>query len=354
MAYSDELADRVRAALGDRATLGERKMFGGLAFMHNGHMFSGVLGEQLIVRLGPEAGERALEQPHTAPMDFTGRPLKGYVYVAGRVEERRRHPTLARAGDRVRRVAPTEVTTLEVIRMEQEVDRTREQPRRSFSPALFGFLSELRENNDREWFKANKRRYEEAVQEPALEFIADFAPLLRGISPHFVADPRAVGGSLFRIYRDTRFGKDKTPYKTHTGIQFRHEQARDVHAPAFYLHLEPGQVFAGAGIWRPDSPTLAKIREAMAAEPERWTAAVRESLLGKMLRFEGESLKRPPAGYDPAHPVIEDLKRKDFIAVAKLSQKTVTSTGFAEALADTFRGSAPLMRFLCKATGVAF
>lgn len=82
MAYNDELADRVRAALGDRTNQYERKMFGGLAFMHNGHMFSGVLGEQLIVRLGPEAGERALEQPHTAPMDFTGRPLKGYVYVS--------------------------------------------------------------------------------------------------------------------------------------------------------------------------------------------------------------------------------------------------------------------------------
>src|SRR5215207_4494378 len=82
MAYDDELADRVRAVLGDRTSLGERKMFGGLAFMHNGHMFSGVLGERLVVRLGPEAGERALEQPHNAPMDFTGRPLKGYVYVA--------------------------------------------------------------------------------------------------------------------------------------------------------------------------------------------------------------------------------------------------------------------------------
>lgn len=238
--------------------------------------------------------------------------------------------------------------------MEQVIDRKREKPSRSFSPALFAFLSELQENNDREWFKANKRRYEEAVQEPALEFIADFAPLLRGISPHFVADPRPVGGSLFRIYRDTRFSKDKTPYKTHTGVQFRHEQARDVHAPGFYLHLEPGRAFVGAGMWRPDSPALAKIREAIAAEPERWTKAMQESLRGEMFRFEGESLKRPPAGYDPAHPLIDDLKRKDFIAVAKLSQKTVTSTGFAESLADTFRASTPLMRFLCKATGVPF
>jgi uncharacterized protein (TIGR02453 family) len=242
---------------------------------------------------------------------------------------------------------------MEVIPVEQILARST-RPRRSFTPALFAFLRELKENNDRDWFKANKRRYEEAVQEPALEFIAAFAPQLHQISPHFVADPRPVGGSLFRINRDTRFGKDKTPYKTHTGIQFRHEQARDVHAPGFYLHLEPGHAFAAAGIWRPDAPTLAKIREAIAAEPERWVEAERDSRLGEKLRFEGETLKRPPAGYDPSHPLIEDLKRKDFIAVVKLGQRTVTSTGFAETLAGTFREAAPLMRFLCRATGVVF
>src|SRR5215207_2531134 len=81
MAYSDELAERVRAALGGAARRDERRMFGGLAFMHGGHMVCGVVGEQLVVRPGPESAERALVEPHTSPMDFTGRPLKGYVYV---------------------------------------------------------------------------------------------------------------------------------------------------------------------------------------------------------------------------------------------------------------------------------
>jgi uncharacterized protein (TIGR02453 family) len=238
--------------------------------------------------------------------------------------------------------------------MEQTVRKATQGARPSFSPALFAFLRDLRENNDRDWFKANKRRYEETVLEPALEFIADFAPHLLQISPHFLADPRPVGGSLFRIYRDTRFGKDKTPYKTHIGIQFRHEQGKDVHAPGFYLHLEPSSVFAGAGIWRPDSATLGSIRDAIAAEPERWTEAVQESRLGDRFRLEGDTLKRPPAGYDPAHPLIEDLKRKDFVAVTKLSEKTVTSPGFAEELAGAFQASAPLTRFLCDATGVPF
>src|SRR4051794_36073157 len=113
----------------------------------------------------------------------------------------------------------------------------------SFSPDLFAFLRELAANNDREWFAANKARYVAEVQEPALAFVEDVGMRLPQVSRHFVADTRTVGGSVFRIYRDTRFAKDKTPYKTHTGIQFRHARSRDVHAPGFYLHLEPGSVF---------------------------------------------------------------------------------------------------------------
>jgi uncharacterized protein (TIGR02453 family) len=224
----------------------------------------------------------------------------------------------------------------------------------SFSPALFAFLRELRQNNDRDWFNANKRRYQDEVQEPALQFIADFAPRLEEISPHFVADPRPVGGSLFRIHRDTRFARDKTPYKTHTGIQFRHELGRDVHAPGFYLHLEPGSVFVAAGIWHPDTATLAKLRESIDRDPDGWRKALRQSRMGETFQLEGDSLKRPPSGYDASHPLLDDLKRKDFIAVARLEEKAVTSPGFADELAATFRTSAPFVRFLCEATRAPF
>jgi uncharacterized protein (TIGR02453 family) len=225
---------------------------------------------------------------------------------------------------------------------------------RSFSPALFSFLRELRENNDREWFKANKHRYDEAVQEPALEFVADFAPYLRELSPHFLADPRPVGGSLFRIYRDTRFSRDKAPYKTHTGIHFRHELARDVHAPGFYLHLEPGQVFAAAGVWHPDAQTLDKIRSAIVADPERSKRTTHGEPFGAVFRLAGDALKRAPAGYDADHPLIEDLKRKDFIAVATLSEKTATSAGFIEGFASTCATAAAFVRFLCEAIDVPY
>ncbi|MFQ5947254.1 MAG: DUF2461 domain-containing protein [Acidimicrobiia bacterium] len=225
---------------------------------------------------------------------------------------------------------------------------------RSFTPAMFAFLRDLRANNDRDWFKANKEHYENDVKERALEFVNDFAPYLDKISPHFVADSRPVGGSLFRIHRDTRFSKDKTPYKTHAGLHFRHELAKDVHAPGFYLHLEPGSVYAGLGIWHPDSETAAKVRDAIAAEPGRWKRVAHAKPFTDVYRLEGESLKRSPRGHDPDHPLIEDLKRKDFIGGTGLTQRTVTSPGFVEEYAALCRAGAPFVEFLCDAIGVPF
>lgn len=224
----------------------------------------------------------------------------------------------------------------------------------AFSPDLFAFLSDLREHNDRAWFQANKLRYEEAVREPALEFIADFAPFLREISPHFVADLRPVGGSLFRIHRDVRFSKDKSPYKRHTGISFRHDRARDVHAPGFYLHLEPGSVWAGTGIWHPDGTALAKLRDAVVADPDRWMRVAHGEPFAGVYRLAGDSLKRPPAGYDRDHPLIEDLKRKDFIGAAMLSEEAATGKGFLEDYARTCRAAAPFLEFLCDSVGAPF
>jgi uncharacterized protein (TIGR02453 family) len=219
----------------------------------------------------------------------------------------------------------------------------------SFGPELFGFLAELREHNDRDWFAANKRRYEADLLEPALAFIEDFAPHLYAISPHLRADPRRVGGSLFRIYRDTRFSKDKTPYKTAAGIYFRHERSKEVRAPGFYLHLAPGDVFAGGGIWHPDTRTANAIRTAIAADADGWRAATAAVRLG-----QGEALKRVPQGFDKDHPLAEDLKRKDFAAIEPLSEGEATAPHFLQRYARACESMAPLMRFLCGAVGVRF
>lgn len=224
----------------------------------------------------------------------------------------------------------------------------------SFSPELFAFLRELREHNDRNWFKANKVRYEEVVLEPALQFVSDFAPRLEKISRHMVANPRPVGGSVLRVHRDIRFSRDKSPYKTHAAIHFRHETARSAHSPAYYLHLEPGNVFAASGVWHPDAESLAAIRAGIAADPVGWRRVTRGKRFAERFQLRGDSLKRPPAGYDADHPLIDDLKRKDFVAVGALDERAATSTGFLDEFTATSRASAPYLRFLCRALGLPF
>ena len=223
-----------------------------------------------------------------------------------------------------------------------------------FSPKLFQFLKDLRANNEREWFQDQKPRYEEHVKEPMLDFIADFSAPLRKISPHFIADPRGNGGSMLRIYRDTRFSKDKTPYKTNAAAQFRHEAGKDIHAPGFYLHLEPGQVFVGAGLWRPDPKTAAKIREAIVEDPAGWKKAVHTKKFREAAELHGDSLKRPPRGVDPEHPLLEDLKRKDFMALVSFTQKQACSAGFADDVAGALRTLKPMTKFLTQAVDLPF
>ena len=223
-----------------------------------------------------------------------------------------------------------------------------------FSSATFTFLGDLNRNNDRDWFKVRRDRYERTVREPALDFIADFEAPLHKISPHFVAIAKKSGGSLFRIHRDVRFSKDKSPYKPYTGVQFRHEQGKNAHCPGYYLHLEPKGVFAAAGIWRPDGPMLQKIRELIAADPAGWMKAVGSKRFKDVFVLEGDSLKRSPRGFDADHPSIADLKRKDFIAVARVSEKYVTGGSFMKDISVLWRRATPLMRFLCDAIDVPF
>lgn len=229
-------------------------------------------------------------------------------------------------------------------------------PTRYFTPGLFAFLRDLADHNDRTWFKANQERYEDLVRRPALAFIEDLAEPLLAVSPHFTADPRPLGGSLFRIQRDTRFAKDKTPYKTHTGIHLRHVATRDdVHAPGFYLHLEPGNCFAALGLWQPAPARAQAIRAAVAARPDAWVAAARRPPFAPPFALgEGNPLVRPPQGFAPDHPLIDDLRRRDFTASARLTQARVTASGFLDDYAATMQIGIPFMRFLCEALDLAF
>lgn len=219
----------------------------------------------------------------------------------------------------------------------------------------FKFFNELKKNNNREWFNDNKARFRESVQEPLSSFVEAMAPRLKKISKHIVADPRLNGGSVFRIYKDVRFSKDKTPYKTHGAVQFRHALGKDAHAPGFYVHLATDEVFYGGGVWHPPSPNLVKIREAIRDKTKTWTKATTGPAFAK--RFggvRGDQLTRPPRGFSADAPAIEDIKRKSFFAMTEAKPATAKKAGFAGDVEAAFRDAKPMMKFLCDALGAPF
>ncbi len=219
-----------------------------------------------------------------------------------------------------------------------------------FPKGCIPFLKKLAKNNDRAWFSEHKQRYEDDVRTPALQFIEVMGPQLKKhLSPHFLALPKKVGGSLMRVYRDTRFANDKTPLKTNVGIQFRHELGRDVHAPGFYVHIEPGNCFLGAGIWHPESKVLGAIREFIADNPNAWKQATGAPAFRRNWALVGDTLVRPPRGFDAGHELIVDLKRKDFIACMNFDDAEIGSPKFVDFTIRHYKQCAALMSYLCMA-----
>lgn len=215
-----------------------------------------------------------------------------------------------------------------------------------FDRSFFQFLKELKANNTREWFAEHKAEYIDTVETPARAFVDAVAPLLKKISPRFVADSRRMGGSMFRIYRDTRFSHDKSPYKTHIGLRFWHDGKGLESPPLYYLHLTPSDSFGGGGQYHPDPATLRGIRLHMDQAPNEWKA-----VLAAGLEIKGETLKRVPAGFAPDHPFAVDLKRKGHVVMEPYTQRELASGDFLERYAETCRRMAPLMKFLTAAAG---
>lgn len=228
------------------------------------------------------------------------------------------------------------------------------EDRQYFMALTLAFLTTLSENNTREWFKAHQQEYEQFIRQPAMQLIDAMADVLPAISPHFIAQPRKAGGSLMRVQRDTRFSRDKTPYKTNIGIQFRHELGKDVHAPGFYLHIAPDECFLGIGLWRPDTRALGKIREALAKRSAAWLAARDNKEFRGHFTLDGDSLVNPPRGFAKDHPLLEDLRRKDFVGLAPLTSAQATSPALLPLMAERFHSAAPYMRFLCQALDLPF
>lgn len=216
----------------------------------------------------------------------------------------------------------------------------------------FKFFTELSANNNREWFNDNKLRFRASVQEPLAAFVEAMAPRLKKVSKHFVANPSLNGGSVFRIYKDVRFSKDKTPYKTHGAVHFRHALGKDAHAPGFYVHLDPKEIFYGGGIWHPPSPALLQIRETIRDKAALWTKATTGAAFTN--RFDGvrgDGLTRPPRGFDIDDPMIEDLKRKSFFAMANGKPADAKKASLCDDVEGAMKDAKPMIKFLCDALG---
>lgn len=189
------------------------------------------------------------------------------------------------------------------------------------------------------------------MRDPSLAFVRAVGPKLETLSRHLVADPRPVGGSVMRIYRDIRFSRDKSPYRTSVGIHFSHERTgeEDEHLPGFFLHLAPGDSWVYAGVWMPEPRRLNQIRKAIVERSAEW-----KKVKAAVPPIEGETLKRPPPGFDPTHPLIEDLKRKGFTAGIEIKDSVVTARSFPDQFVAFCRTLEPLNRFLARAVHVDY
>lgn len=225
-----------------------------------------------------------------------------------------------------------------------------------FTPDAFAFLRKLQRNNRRDWFQAHKQDYERHVREPFQHLLVDLQPALHAIGPHLRSDPRAVGGSLYRIQRDTRFSGDKSPYKPWQGAYLFHARRREVPAaPGFYIHLQPDGCFVAAGVWHPPADILRRIRQFIVDNPAAWEVAAHGPAVRRNFRFgDDESLKRPPRGFPADFVRLDDLKQRNFVLYKPLDDALFTSARLRGSLERDLRRMAPFVDYLCAALELDF
>jgi uncharacterized protein (TIGR02453 family) len=232
---------------------------------------------------------------------------------------------------------------------------------RGFRPEAIQFLADLAANNDRNWFQPRKAEYERLLKEPLAALCTDLAELFRARGIPLHADPAR---SPFRIYRDVRFAKDKSPYKTNLGAGFPwiegraapsgslHAEGEGRHSVGGYFHFSPGEVFVGGGMWHPQPGRLSAFRHAVVDDPERVRDALDDpgfvDVFGKV---NGDELKRVPSGFPADHPRADLLRLKDVVFGRRLSDKEARSRDLPDLLADSLEAGVPVFRFLANLPG---
>ncbi len=213
-----------------------------------------------------------------------------------------------------------------------------------FPPETLKFLRQLKRNNNREWFLANKGTYEEKVKAPMIELVTALGGAMRNFAPELIVDPKRA---IFRIYRDTRFSKDKSPYKTHISALFAPRGAPKLGGAGLYFHIEPAEVIVAGGVYGPDSATLRTLRQHIAAHWEDLVAVTHRKEFKKLFgSLEGEQLKRPPLGFPADHPAIDHLRRKQFYVSSTEKPALAEGPKLFPWLLTQFAAMMPLIRFL--------
>ncbi len=216
-----------------------------------------------------------------------------------------------------------------------------------FPPEALQFLRSLKRHNDREWFQPRKEKFEEVLRNPMLALLDHLNGSISKFAPDYVAEPSKA---IFRIYRDTRFSKDKSPYKTHIAAVFSHRVLPRNHGAGFYFQISTDNVGIGGGIYQPGGDLLKKLREHIAANPAEYASVIRKIRAGGISgEFEGQPLTRVPKGWDPDHPAAELLKCRSLFFYASLPAETALEPRFAKEIATRFRAVAPLVRLLDQA-----
>ena len=226
---------------------------------------------------------------------------------------------------------------------------------RYFSEASLRFLRGVARHNEKAWFQVHRAEYEEHVRQPFLRLVDDLQPVVARISPHFRADPRPVGGSLFRIHRDARYSHDKSPYKTWQGARLFHERRREVAAPSFYVHLQPGASFVGAGLWQPETHTQRRVRQFIFENPGSWRSAAHAPAFRRRYDMASEQmLVRSPRGFPPEFEFIDDLRHRNWVFWRALDDATMTGPRLLHTLEADLPRLAPFVDYLCAALDLEF
>jgi uncharacterized protein (TIGR02453 family) len=205
------------------------------------------------------------------------------------------------------------------------------------------FFKQLKQNNNREWFNAHKAEYEEFVKMPMQSMIASLQPSMARLAPEIEVHPKR---NMFRIYRDIRFSKNKLPYKTHMAAVF-HRKGHWEESAGYYVHIEPGGVYVGGGVYMPDSQQLKKIRRAIAERADEFLDIVNDRTFKKKFKtLEGEKLLRNPIGFPSDHPMIEWLKYKQFYTGVEWNEKECYTPKLIDKVLVVYKDLLPMIRFL--------